>query len=613
MKLVVILPRRLFRRPLDADDIFLSYSREDGETYLNGLAEALTTRGFACFDDRSGTDAGRLPPETLFRRIRACRTLVLLATPGAITNSRFIAQEVRAFVRAQGTMRVVPIGFDAGSQAPDDWSSAEWFEFVSGKSRSRELAAAIEHGTPSLSVVSRIEKQSNYQKSKDRLRAYRNRAAAAFVVLLLLGLVAGGFALHSVNQVRRSAGQLESNALVVESQQLLRQGPEQLPNSVDFARRAVRRAASVGINSAEANAALRASLALFPHLRDSYTIAKGPGLAERVGSLALSPDGTHFGFVDSDKTVHVYDAVTKAQVAAFPCSCTDIALSSGAQHVAVLGESSFTVVRMRDRGQQRRLPLSYPVSVVALSPGGRYLAVSGEVQRPDGFPSVVSLIDTSTGRIVKRVTAGHDGVGSGDLAMMVSDLSFGPTGDLAIGGGRDSYNERDIGVALDGGPELKGIIVFYRLGLNTPGSNTPSSPERALLENDIGIEFFRQQEDVSVIAPGPDDASFATERGVYERQGLDFAPRARHSYPLPHRRSATVDKVAFSTDASTVVLLKTLSDDRGDHAHSEIVLERWDASGYRGVARTSLTVKELLEAADTRLDALGRAGRLATP
>jgi len=93
---------------LDADDIFISYSR-DGETNLDGLSDELTKPGFACFDDRQGTDAGPLPPETLFRKIRSCRTLALLETPGAIRKSKYLAEEVRHFAETNGTTRIIAV------------------------------------------------------------------------------------------------------------------------------------------------------------------------------------------------------------------------------------------------------------------------------------------------------------------------------------------------------------------------------------------------------------------------------------------------------------------------------------------------------------------------
>lgn len=165
-------------------DIFISYSREDGETYLDGLANALTKRGFVCFDDRKGTDAGTVPPETLFRLIKKSRTFVLVATPGAIRKPEYLTREVREFADANGTRRIVAVSFDEGKQL-DDWSSAGWEDLVAGKARAREFSECIGTGTPSDKVVNRIDKMSDYLKSIDLQRRDQKRAATVLVGLLV--------------------------------------------------------------------------------------------------------------------------------------------------------------------------------------------------------------------------------------------------------------------------------------------------------------------------------------------------------------------------------------------------------------------------------------------
>src|ERR1051325_7568813 len=116
-----------FLKSLDADDIFISYSRDDGSAYLRGLDASLSARGFSCFTDRRGTDANRLPPQTLFRKIRTCKTLVLLGTPMALAEPENIAPEVTEFAEANGTARIVCISFDGGTEFVD-WSKAPWFK-----------------------------------------------------------------------------------------------------------------------------------------------------------------------------------------------------------------------------------------------------------------------------------------------------------------------------------------------------------------------------------------------------------------------------------------------------------------------------------------------------
>src|SRR5215204_859523 len=156
-----------FLKSLDADDIFISYSRQDGSAYLTGLDAALPARGFSCFTDKRGTDAGPTPPDTLFEKVKACKTLVLLATPGAIESPVYITPELEQFAGVNGTARIICVSFDHGAKLSS--LPEPWHPFVGGKAREREAPDALKTGTPSEAVVAFVATASNYMKSKDRL------------------------------------------------------------------------------------------------------------------------------------------------------------------------------------------------------------------------------------------------------------------------------------------------------------------------------------------------------------------------------------------------------------------------------------------------------------
>lgn len=195
-----------FLQALDADDIFISYSRDDGEPYLKGMQAALSARGFSCFTDRLGTDAGKLPPATLFRKIRACKTLVLLGTPGATASPENITPELKEFAVANGTSRIVCVSFDRGAKFAD--FPEGWNEYVLGKAREREPPEALTTGEPSRDIVDTVANASNYMKSKDRLRKYRNSALAALgvlVVAIAAAAVIAGFMFRRADAARLEA------------------------------------------------------------------------------------------------------------------------------------------------------------------------------------------------------------------------------------------------------------------------------------------------------------------------------------------------------------------------------------------------------------------------
>jgi WD40 repeat protein len=196
-----MIPR--FLKSLDADDIFISYSRADGEAYLTGIDAALSKRGYSCFSDKRGTDADPFPPATLFRKIRLCKTLVLLGTPGAMAEPKHITPEIQEFATANGTSRIIAISFDRETILTD-WSKMPWHTQVQGKARERENPKALVTGEPLPSIVNNIAIASDYMKSKDRLRKYRNRALSLFASLAVISAVAAGVAW---SQVRRAASE----------------------------------------------------------------------------------------------------------------------------------------------------------------------------------------------------------------------------------------------------------------------------------------------------------------------------------------------------------------------------------------------------------------------
>src|SRR5262245_48875929 len=133
-----------------ADDIFISYSRQDANTYAVGLADELTKKGFSCFFDRLGTEANRDLPPSLLNKIESCAMLVLIGTSGA-AKSKFVGQELDAFAAARGSSRIVPLDVGGALEA------SAWYQRIAGIAPEREDGKALEHGNPSPSVVSRIE------------------------------------------------------------------------------------------------------------------------------------------------------------------------------------------------------------------------------------------------------------------------------------------------------------------------------------------------------------------------------------------------------------------------------------------------------------------------
>ncbi len=208
---------------LSADDIFISYSRKDANTYAVGLADELTKRGFSCFFDRLGTDADKNLPPSLIRKIKSCTMLVLVGTSAA-AKSKFVTQEIDEFAQANGTSRVVPIDF-GGTLA-----NADWYARVVGIAPEMEDVNTLLSGNPTPTVVNRIEKSFKYAKSKDRLRRYTIGASAILLLLVLASVVAAYVAKGQLAQARLAKLEAdtaktearESKAVAIEQQRLAR-------------------------------------------------------------------------------------------------------------------------------------------------------------------------------------------------------------------------------------------------------------------------------------------------------------------------------------------------------------------------------------------------------
>lgn len=193
---------------LAADDIFISYSRQDANTYAVGLADELTKKGFSCFFDRLGTEANRNLPPSLIKKIKSCSMLVLVGTSAA-GKSKFVSKEIDEFATANGSSRIVPVDFGGTLQ------SSDWYSQIAGIAPETEDGKSLETGNPSPTVVSRIEKSFKYARSKDRLRRYTIGAGSMLVILVAASIVAGVVARGQLAQAR--AARLEAEGAKVEA------------------------------------------------------------------------------------------------------------------------------------------------------------------------------------------------------------------------------------------------------------------------------------------------------------------------------------------------------------------------------------------------------------
>lgn len=612
-----------FLKSLDADDIFLSYSRKDGSAYVTGLDAALSAKGFSCFMDKRGTDANTDLPRTLVDRIRACKTLVLAATPGAFAQPDNIAEELREFAEENGTARIISVSFDRDVD-PSYWSAdVPWNNQVKGKAREREAADALATGEPSPSIVDGIVRASNYMKSKDRLRKYRNRAVAGLVVLLVSGLGAGGVASYEFAQAADAAAEAEkqriiareesgraaeaaadaakqaarareeteraakatveaqrqsdiseSRSLANRSQVMLKQRPEELSIAVTLAVKAMRKSLTRGVHTVEADSALRDGLAVLPLLQGSERYDRKNELAPWVG---LSPDGRHVALMGSNGGLRIYKSAGQGRyedrkpTKEYPCTCDQVALSNDLRYAAAVTKGGIRVFDLRDEAKSHLLKIKHRLSAasrIALSPGGRYIAVSLDDGNYDGHSSGMVVLERQSGKLVETFE---------DTKLLIADVSFGPTGHLAIGG---AYGSAEQGWA--------GRVMLWPLGLNVSGAELELTLTEASFRSP---QIIPQRDPVAAVAPGTDDSTFATNKGVWRRvpSARDFSIASYLPYRRKFESQAYITKLAFGPNDQTLMVARAIDarhQNEGDR--DEHVLEAWGTVGHKDLTRTQL-------------------------
>jgi WD40 repeat protein len=641
-----------FLKNLDADDIFISYSREDGSAYLTGLDAALSARGFSCFTDKRGTDADRLPPKTLFRKIRLCKTLVLLATPGALRKPENIAPEVSEFAEANGTSRIVCVSFDRGAELAD-WSQTPWFTHVEGKSREREDPEALKTGEPSPAIVETIAAASGYMKSKDRLRKYRDRAIsvlALLVVSIVAAAIVAGVMINRANaatakaaaetgraaQATRDATQAlaqaktardealaakaeaetakadatqqrrladlatkdaeaktkladaatrkaqaaeaqaqaaqaqaklqqtiaDSRSLANRSGMLLRWRPEELREGASLALRSMEASKSAGAHLLEADTALRDSLALLPHLRHDEESDAFCGPGENV----FSPDGLYFSAGTGEGRLGVFEAKSRTPLGEVPFYGGDhAALSNGGAYAAVASTDQTKIFQVKSGKLLRAVkPKQLPYRM-ALSPGGRYLAVVYGLYRMGCEASSADVIDTTTNEVIKTL--------GDDPDMKICDVAFGPTGDLALGG-------------YDTGPRGGGHALIWPLSQKLRAGG----PRGEFIDGDVPPPVNAYlDESISVIAPGADATYFVTDKAVWRRAGsgnryepVTTVPATKDEWEhYDYHTLKAFSVVSLALSSQDLKVIRCLMTPGTTPRESQMSLEVLDAAGHR--------------------------------
>ena len=167
---------------LSRDDVFISYSRQDGALYAAGLADKLTAKGLSCFMDKLGTEPNHDLPDSLRKKIRNCTVFVLVGTPKA-AQSEFVGKEIAEFRKTVRTILPVDFGGSVGK--------ADWYQLIPGIATEPERnPEALGTGDPSPNVLSFIEKSFKYTRRNQLMFRMFLAALSIFLILAVVSVVA---------------------------------------------------------------------------------------------------------------------------------------------------------------------------------------------------------------------------------------------------------------------------------------------------------------------------------------------------------------------------------------------------------------------------------------
>jgi hypothetical protein len=177
------------------------------------------------------------------------------------------------------------------------------------------------------------------------------------------------------------AGLAASRSLANRSETMLREKPEDLLRSTSLALAAMDKSLEVGVHGIEADTALRDALAMLTKLRRSARYDKEHDGFPPAG---LSPDGRYFAVLYQGRDLRIYESSdpgpldAQKPVKEVECVCSQIAVSSDLHWAGGVTQQGVLVFELTGSVRSRLLPIKEvaPYPIMALSPGGRYLAMT---------------------------------------------------------------------------------------------------------------------------------------------------------------------------------------------------------------------------------------------
>jgi WD40 repeat protein len=287
-------------------DFFISYKHSDGRSYPKELSERLAQEGFSVFLDEHGYAPGDELVQATGRQVRKSSYLVMIARPGAVTNSDWVIREIQVSIESGNTPIVLDINrafLTATGETDEESRRAETLRsLLQHRLRIEELIQTVNgqvyDGEPSQRVIEELKRSFAAKRQDSRRARVFGLAALLFAILSVTAGILAWQSYVARYQAEQEARRARAGELAAQSR-LLRNRQSQL--AVLLATEAVRTSSLFNEDDV---------IAVDQALIESVTGITGQGLSGHTASvltMAFSSDNKWLATGSADHTARLWN------------------------------------------------------------------------------------------------------------------------------------------------------------------------------------------------------------------------------------------------------------------------------------------------------------------
>ena len=163
-------------RFLSGYDFFVSYSRQDANSYALKVTDYLIHQGYTCYIDKWGTEPGKQLPVNLKKIIKNASVMIIIGSPCS-EQSQAIAEEIDIFLKTR--RMIIPVDLEG-------MRSAIWWSKIEGLALTQEpldsLSTDKEIGQE---LKDRVKGSLTYTKQAIRIRNFLITAVSIFMLTVI--------------------------------------------------------------------------------------------------------------------------------------------------------------------------------------------------------------------------------------------------------------------------------------------------------------------------------------------------------------------------------------------------------------------------------------------